>query len=453
MDSAILLSISSAITVSLVIPFLMYMSGIIKSMFIKASTNLELIYTEKIKREAKISIKYKKIYDNGNKYSDYTSNDAVIEALKHYIGNHSKFKSAHLDFDYDRRGTPHCYNIIPVNNVIHDNMHILIYNENDNTNDLMTTSDNVIIRSTQKTRTEIIDFIRIVMEEYTEYRKSLNSQYKDCRYFLPMIVNKKIKFKLYQIPYDSRYLSFDNLFFPEKDLIIKMLTDLGNKKIQKATILLYGEPGCGKSSVIKACSNFDFGNGRKKNTIINIDLSQIMSDDILFDIVQSNTYELANDVKIEINRESKIILFEDIDANTSILDSRKNNKTINTPAEPKHTMADKQIIAEDILIDKKTLSGFLNIMDGFVPLTDILTIITTNHIDHLDPAVIRPGRIDLMIELKRMLKSDAVKLIKSIKGYDIDENIMNDYQFTAARVMEMCLMANSVEELETVITL
>jgi mitochondrial chaperone BCS1 len=41
-----------------------------------------------------------------------------------------------------------------------------------------------------------------------------------------------------------------------------------------------------------------------------------------------------------------------------------------------------------------TLSGLLNVLDGFHAPENVLFIMTTNHIEALDPALLRPGRID-----------------------------------------------------------
>lgn len=47
-----------------------------------------------------------------------------------------------------------------------------------------------------------------------------------------------------------------------------------------------------------------------------------------------------------------------------------------------------------------TFSGLLNALDGLVSVDGILTVMTTNHIDRLDPALIRAGRVDRKFEFK-----------------------------------------------------
>lgn len=43
-----------------------------------------------------------------------------------------------------------------------------------------------------------------------------------------------------------------------------------------------------------------------------------------------------------------------------------------------------------------TFSGFLNALDGVASGEERIIFMTTNHPENLDPALIRPGRVDLM---------------------------------------------------------
>jgi chaperone BCS1 len=46
-----------------------------------------------------------------------------------------------------------------------------------------------------------------------------------------------------------------------------------------------------------------------------------------------------------------------------------------------------------------TLSGLLNAVDGAATREGQILFMTTNHLDKIDPALIRPGRADIIIEL------------------------------------------------------
>jgi chaperone BCS1 len=57
-----------------------------------------------------------------------------------------------------------------------------------------------------------------------------------------------------------------------------------------------------------------------------------------------------------------------------------------------------------------TFSGFLNALDGVASAEGCILVMTTNHKDKLDPALIRPGRIDVEIEFHDATASQAVQL-------------------------------------------
>mmetsp|Transcript_76804 Transcript_76804/g.138558 ORF Transcript_76804/g.138558 Transcript_76804/m.138558 type:complete len:792 (-) Transcript_76804:49-2424(-) len=68
--------------------------------------------------------------------------------------------------------------------------------------------------------------------------------------------------------------------------------------------------------------------------------------------------------------------------------------------------------AYDMKKDKLNLSGLLNVLDGVVDTPDRILIMTTNHPEHLDPALIRPGRIDKKILLGYMSPSHSASMIE-----------------------------------------
>ncbi|TEB21472.1 hypothetical protein FA13DRAFT_1741880 [Coprinellus micaceus] len=59
-----------------------------------------------------------------------------------------------------------------------------------------------------------------------------------------------------------------------------------------------------------------------------------------------------------------------------------------------------------------TLSGLLNVLDGVGSEEGKLFFATTNYIDHLDPALMRPGRIDMKIQYHLANKMQAAALFK-----------------------------------------
>lgn len=159
-------------------------------------------------------------------------------------------------------------------------------------------------------------------------------------------------------------------FINGKDNYIK------NNILYKRNYLLYGKPGTGKSSLILAlASELNY-----KVRIINLSSIRGVSD-LLYNLK---------------NPENTFFVFEDIDAMTNILDNRENN--------------DSEIITINNK-DTLTLSDILNILDGLYTSEGAICIFTTNHIEKLDSAFLRDGRMDYKLELTDLDKETANKMI------------------------------------------
>jgi chaperone BCS1 len=63
-----------------------------------------------------------------------------------------------------------------------------------------------------------------------------------------------------------------------------------------------------------------------------------------------------------------------------------------------------------------TFSGFLNALDGVTSGEERIVFLTTNHIDRLDPALIRPGRVDVIQLLDDATASQARRLFRQFYG-------------------------------------
>jgi chaperone BCS1 len=59
-----------------------------------------------------------------------------------------------------------------------------------------------------------------------------------------------------------------------------------------------------------------------------------------------------------------------------------------------------------------TLSGLLNVLDGFHAPNGVLFIMTTNHVEKLDQALLRPGRIDYRLYLGKASGRQKVELYR-----------------------------------------
>lgn len=84
-----------------------------------------------------------------------------------------------------------------------------------------------------------------------------------------------------------------------------------------------------------------------------------------------------------------------------------------------------------------TFSGFLNCLDGAFYKQGIITIITTNHIEHLDEALLREGRIDVKIELEHPSKYMISQYMSNF--YNTSIEISQDVNCPMCFVQEVCL--------------
>jgi len=261
--------------------------------------------------------------------------------------------------------------------------------------------------------------------------------------------------------------SFDNIFFEEKqDVMKKIRFFTENKEWYRRNgvpytlgIALYGAPGTGKTSFIKALATM------LDRHIISISLARIKTKKQLHDFYYETQYSNAND-KNAIGFDKKIIVFEDIDCVGDIILKRKpksNSKSdisdadsmddtadiddfVDTsPSKPPLTPEDKvkhEIAKATKYVLKKmssgensgfgpmssnqqdniTLDDILNLWDGIRENTGRIMIITTNHYDKLDPALIRPGRIDMGLNLGNATRNTIAEMYLHYYGAEIDSN-------------------------------
>jgi hypothetical protein len=104
--------------------------------------------------------------------------------------------------------------------------------------------------------------------------------------------------------------------------------------------------------------------------------------------------------------------------------------------------------------DKLNLAGLLNVLDGVVDSPGRIVVMTTNHPEKLDPALIRPGRINFAIELGFMKVEPLCDLIQHImaKGMTPTQRqtaatIAERCKLTPAQVEQSCAVANNIDEL------
>lgn len=180
----------------------------------------------------------------------------------------------------------------------------------------------------------------------------------------------------------------DTLFFShnESNQIIKHIDQFNSnrdfykeKQINyKTGILLYGKPGTGKSSLVRALAT------KYNRSLVNINISHLMNIDL---------NKLTNSINCD-DVKSYIILLEDID--TLFLNREKAESSDNNGVTNK----------------------LLQFLDSNSSPNNVIFIATTNHLERLDDALLRDGRFDLKVSVEELLKPEAIDFCKSFNLTD-----------------------------------
>lgn len=192
-------------------------------------------------------------------------------------------------------------------------------------------------------------------------------------------------------------------------------------------LLLYGDPGCGKTSIIKALSHVH------KLDLYYLALNEINDDNELRCLFESIP-------------ERSVLVLEDVDAMGKDI-VKKRGEEAESDAVVKESATDDKSVSDKLLkmlgkSSSVTLSAFLNLLDGVASVHGRITVMTTNHPEKLDPALLRPGRCDLKIHVK-MCDGESIKeLFKIYFGSDMsrtDFELLKDYPLTPADVTSVFL--------------
>lgn len=149
--------------------------------------------------------------------------------------------------------------------------------------------------------------------------------------------------------------------------------------------LLYGPPGTGKTSLVQSVAS------KVNMNVAIISLSGSMDDENFNVLLQ------------EVPRNS-ILVMEDID-HCVIKDPNSENDTSNA---------------------KISMSGLLNALDGVVAQEGSMVFMTCNDVNRIQPALLRPGRIDMKMELGYANKTQINKMFWRFMGEDDIETSNQD---------------------------
>lgn len=233
------------------------------------------------------------------------------------------------------------------------------------------------------------------------------------------VVNEHGQMRRYEVIHPR---TFDDVFIPDKQLK-ELLNAIDNYRSKGKWyeekhipnhfgIMLYGVPSSGKTSIVQALASY------MKVPVV------FMNGDLLHtlpEIINDNFFGMSD---CWYDRDlCQILLIEDIDC--GMVSHSRSLMNCNN-----NTNDDKNAVG---------LGSILNALDGINAPSNVIYVFTTNHVEKLDPALIRPGRIDLQLEIGYVCRETFQKFCKFHYG-EIDTSdfdIKDGLTFAQLQVMVM----------------
>ena len=342
------------------------------------------------------------------------------------------------------------------------------------------------IYSYKKTMNELENYVNKITEIYLdtlyESRRNTSFIYSLVDFSKYDNVSKENTMPLWDECRFNSSRRFDTIFFEEKEQLINKLDFFENNRdwYQREGhpytlgIGLHGPPGTGKTSIIKCIAN------KLKRHLVVIPLSKIKTQRQFHQAFFENEYSHKN-AKNPISFEKKIIVFEDIDCMADVIMERKRETNQENTSSTKDELL-KAIKNEflknndsssslsssnsvnnvpnlnslmnftsgtDATNDKITLSFILNVIDGIRETPGRIMIITSNHYDKIDKALVRPGRIDMTLEMKNASITVIEQVIQHYYGVEIPRRVrskLRDDVVSPAMLINLRFHSKNVDE-------
>lgn len=287
-----------------------------------------------------------------------------------------------------------------------------------------------------------------------DYERRMASKLGNHRYYFDQVVQSKVKGSI-QNPLPTTHLmytktkfttnrTFDNVFFEQRKQVhgrTKFFLENRawyDKKGIPYTLgfMFHGPPGCGKTSSVKAIAN----EGRRH--IINVQLSEIKTKAQLQHLFFNEEIHVFNGVNTErftIPVSERLYVIEDIDAMGDMVLRREWKKPV-VQTKPKE---DEEFLGhggdknpEKEVID---LSFLLNLLDGTLEANGRILVITTNFPERIDRALIRPGRVDMIVHFTRCNTNVLQDMVDAFydRKIPIPDDATLNYKWTPAEVNQI----------------
>jgi hypothetical protein len=286
----------------------------------------------------------------------------------------------------------------------------------------------------------------------SDYERRMSNKLGIHRYYFDQVVQTKAKGST-QNPLPNTHLmytkskfttnrTFDNVFFEQRDQVKGRTEfflehrDWYDKKGIPYTLgfMFHGPPGTGKTSSLKAIAS------RGRRHIINVQLSEIKTKaqlQHLFFNDEIHVYNGTNSERYTIPVSERLYVIEDIDAmGDTVLRREWKKPTMTKPESTGDPFLDRNPEPEKEVID---LSFLLNLLDGTLEANGRILVITTNFPERIDRALIRPGRVDMIVNFQKC----SVRILREIvqafyeKEVVIEDSPDLEYKWTPAEVNQI----------------
>ena len=181
-------------------------------------------------------------------------------------------------------------------------------------------------------------------------------------------------------------------------------------------VLLIGPPGCGKTLLAKAIAN------STEATFL-----RMVGSELVQKYIGEGSRMVRELFQLAKERSPSILFLDELDS----VAGRRTDST---------TSADREV--------HRTLIQLLSELDGFDPLSNVRIIAATNRPDILDPAILRPGRIDRVIEIPLPDQGSRMEIFKvHTRNMNIDRNVdLEEISrgidgFNGSQIMAVCTEA------------
>jgi len=252
--------------------------------------------------------------------------------------------------------------------------------------------------------------------------------------------------------------TLDNMFGPDIALVMNRLKwFLENKSWYETKgipytfgLLITGEPGCGKTSIVKAIANMT------KRHPFNIKFHDYLTQTQINNLFFNDRVNLNDGAdSYIIPQDKRIYSIEEADCMSDLLLDRKQQINLdNDPFTSLETsmISDNNSRSRELIkklnhsktnTEKLTLGFILDAIDGLKEVPGRIIIMTTNYLERLDKALIRPGRIDLILDFKKTTRKTIIDMYKHF--FDLQDeqldltkfNILKDYQYSPAEINQI----------------